>query len=1527
MDELRYILTVQNKNIFKEVGVSRDMPLLKIGTLQDCDVRLKRELFDLPVSLTLRLEGDDWRISCGAGLSISSRDVKVCVETSIHHGDIVAINKADDKASLFTIAFSYDFTASTTDFDTIIDVRNQNRLIIGNTPSAQIKLGSRFAGSEYVTLTRSRDGSFALDATHAPNSATVNGFRVLTASEVRDYDFICIADYSFYFKNQVLYTQMREDLHISGISSQPLRDETPAFSYPKLNRSPRMIYAFDTKPIEILNPPNKPEKPRDNLILQLLPALLMITVMVLFRSGLIGDMNMGSSSFLFMSVAMMSVGIFTSVLSIISSKRRYKKDLAEWRSDYTDYISAKRREIELEQERELAALTEAYPQAETVRDFVKTFSGRLFERTPKDSDFLHVRAGLGAVPALRKPEFNRQEHIKTENELAQIPEQLSTEYALVDNAPVMLNLRESGMVGVVGTYDEQYEFFKILLLDLSVLHDYEEVHTIVQMPRNEQHKYNWLKWIPHIKESGGGIRGIVCDDESSDNVFEYLYALLTARSAGLSAQSSTSPLPHIVIFVLEEYGIKTHPLFKFAEASAALGLSFIFFKNHYENLPQCCAEIVELNSKGGALRLRNDKSFARPFIREQVKDDSIRFVAERLAPVFCEKIALSSRLTASITLFELLNIISPEDLNLIDRWAKSDVQRSLAAPLGIDTKGSQISLDLHEKTHGPHGLVAGTTGSGKSEVMQSYILSAAVNFHPYEVAFVIIDFKGGGMANQFEDLPHLIGKITDIDSHEINRSLLSIRAELEKRKRLFAEFEVNHIDNYIAKYCSGVVSIPLPHLIIIVDEFAELKAEQPDFMKELISAARVGRSLGIHLILATQKPAGQVSEQIWSNSRFKLCLKVATKEDSNEVIKSPLASEIREPGRAYLQVGNNELFTLFQSAYSGASAISDKSGNTREFSISEVSFTGKRTVIFERKAEKTSDGNKLTQLKAMVDYINTYCERSEIKRLPSICLPPLPDVIAYVTPITADSFGATVQIGVYDDPSNQQQPKVELNLSDGNVIIIGSAQMGKTMLLQTILRGLSQRYSPKQASVYVLDFASKVMKVFEDLNHVGGVMTDSDEERLKNFFKMISEEIDSRKEKFSQLGISSFEAYCEMDKESLPLLPRIVVMVDNLSVFREEFQDYEDAMLNICREGLALGVTVIATAKQTSGLSYKYLSNFATRLALNCTESSEYSNVFDRCQLRPKNLQGRGLASIDKAVYEYQSFLPFDGVTESRRVEQVKEFISDMKKQYGTERARNVPSIPPVLTDDYWKTGSFRFDDYVVPVGLTYSEIEPVVIDLAHVGAVGIYGREGFGKNNLLRVILSYLQQRVFDLDCEAYIIDGYDRRLAEFETCGIMQQYTVDCSNFEDIVERLSNAAAARLETLRMGGNLEKNPLLLFVIHNSQIYLANAVSKGSAERFKKLLTDAKQLKICIIISDIENNPEYAPPDIMKIARELPQYFLLDDMANVRLFSSGKFSINDLKPFKKPIVIGDGYSYNPQNGIEKVKYVKCERSN
>ena len=357
---------------------------------------------------------------------------------------------------------------------------------------------------------------------------------------------------------------------------------------------------------------------------------------------------------------------------------------------------------------------------------------------------------------------------------------------------------------------------------------------------------------------------------------------------------------------------------KFVDDAKDLGVTFVFFGDTYADIGQGCDFVVDIkDAQNGLLVDTADKNKSHSFTYKTVTDDQAKSIVKLLAPVYTEEISLEGTLVKNISLFKLLNILTVDDINLDANWHSSQVFKSMAAPIGVSKSGI-VSLDLHDKAHGPHGLVAGTTGSGKSEILQTYILSMALLFHPYEVGFVIIDFKGGGMVNQFKNLPHLVGAITNIDGKEIDRSLKSIKAELKKRQRLFADADVNHIDKYIKKFKAGEVTEPLPHLILIVDEFAELKADQPEFMKELISAARIGRSLGVHLILATQKPSGQVDDQIWSNSRFKLCLKVQDQADSNEVLKSPLAAEIKEPGRAYLQVGNNEIFELFQSAYSGA---------------------------------------------------------------------------------------------------------------------------------------------------------------------------------------------------------------------------------------------------------------------------------------------------------------------------------------------------------------------------------------------------------------------------------------------------------------------------------------------------------------------------------------------------------------------------------------------------------------------------------
>ena len=255
------------------------------------------------------------------------------------------------------------------------------------------------------------------------------------------------------------------------------------------------------------------------------------------------------------------------------------------------------------------------------------------------------------------------------------------------------------------------------------------------------------------------------------------------------------------------------------------GITFVYFDEYSEYLPKSCEYLIRMQDLlHGELIDCSGSRKPQSFTASVLEDGVLARAMKKLAPVYCEEISLESTLTKNITFFELMNIYGPEDIDLAENWGTSCVYRSMAAPIGVKSKNQIVYLDLNEKNHGPHGLVAGTTGSGKSELLQAYVLSMSLLFHPYDVSFMIIDFKGGGMVNQFRDLPHLAGAITNIDGKSVNRSLLSIRAELKKRQELFASCGVNHIDAYIRLYKQGIAKVPLPHLILIVDEFARAES-------------------------------------------------------------------------------------------------------------------------------------------------------------------------------------------------------------------------------------------------------------------------------------------------------------------------------------------------------------------------------------------------------------------------------------------------------------------------------------------------------------------------------------------------------------------------------------------------------------------------------------------------------------------------------------------------------------------------------
>ncbi len=1501
-----YKIIISNRNIYKEFDITDNMDRTMLGTTSQCELRLNPELFFGDVEIVFEKVNEEWRISCDDTVYCIKGDMRKFLIGKIEHGDSLSVRYAESENELFTLRFVINFEETVPCYNRYIVVPQGESILLGDRNDATIRLYGQYSIGTLINIFN-RDGKLFIKEERSPFGVTINGKTISSSSEVelKDHDFIGIADFSIYVKSDRLCYENGKAIVNSSVY---ILGEESCFEYPKFVRNTRHKIVLSEEEIKILDPSAKPAKPEMNLLTTLMPSLAMLVLVIVLR----GVMSSSGGTYVLFSVCSMGLGIVTTVVGLVQGQRKYRKEIAEREEVYNTYIAQKEKEILEARNKEKEQLKQNYVSVKDGLRKVENFEADVFDRVPDDADFLDVYLGNGRQKALRKIGYKKQEKLEEGDALAKIPECISEKYKYLEDVPIVLSLKGTSAVGITGTEEECYGIFKNILADISIRQFHSDVQFYVLLEQGDA-RYEWVKYFPQLNMVNKS-RNIVFDNTSKTNIFEGLYKELTYR------EETKGKHRHLIVFVLAENDITNHPLSRFIKDASKLNVSFIFFEKSMDYVPLHCEQLIELNGTTGKLYSSENVTEKKEFTFEPISDEEILNLAKKLAPVYCEEISLESTLRKNVSMFEMLGIYLPNDLDLEKRWSASKIYESMAVPLGINVKEEIVNLNLHEKAHGPHGLVAGTTGSGKSEILQSYILSAATLFHPYEIGFVIIDFKGGGMVNQFVDLPHLIGAITNIDGKEINRSLKSIKAELLKRQSLFAEIGVNHIDKYIKAFKEGNAKVALPHLVIIVDEFAELKAEQPEFMKELISAARIGRSLGVHLILATQKPAGQVNEQIWSNSKFKLCLKVQNQEDSKEVIKSPLAAEIKEPGRAYLQVGNNEIFELFQSAYSGVPAVREDDTNQRKFKIFDMGFQGRRNLIYEKK-KIVSKKNSTTELEAIVKHIADFCTEKDIEKLPNICLPSLMDCISYKGMSSLKDKDMLVPVGMYDDPDHQFQGVYWTDIGRENTLAVGGSQTGKTNFIQLCIRHLVENNTPEEVSFYILDFGSMVLKNFENLCHVGGVVLASEDEKLKNLFKLLSQEIDIRKNKLMSTGVSSYSAYKEAGYNDLP---KIYVIIDNFTAFKELYMDaYEQVFVRVCRDGISLGISVIITNGSATGIGYRYVTNFSNRFCFTCNDSSEYSSVLDRCRLEPKNVAGRMLFQKDKEIFEAQSYLAFDGEKEIDRVNAVKEFVVKSNEKYSDyEHAKLIPAIPDVL---FWKDFVKQYDeeDYAaeLPLGLNFANIEPVYMLPGDDCEVSVITKKKEKATLFVKGLLHSITKRIIRSNWNIYIIDSVERSLASYKENPLVVRYCLDPSESELIFEKILEEVRLNKEKVIEIGQSYKYAKNVVIINNKECIDYISKTKPVLDKYKELVENYKNYGVQIILSDIENAPvPYSGPELLKRVKDNRKAIILDELSTVKVFEIPSGLVRNYS--KK--LLGDEAFYLNGSDVAKIKLIKEE---
>jgi S-DNA-T family DNA segregation ATPase FtsK/SpoIIIE len=938
-----------------------------------------------------------------------------------------------------------------------------------------------------------------------------------------------------------------------------------------------------------------------------------------------------------------------------------------------------------------------------------------------------------------------------------------------------------------------------------------------------------VKWLPHTEALRPGRLLTGLSDGSATRLFEELRELQAERAAGRASlvTGATTLLPHVVVLVQPPLPLAAADVASFLEECPKMGMSVMWIAQDRGSLPGAAQVVVEAGAFGGTLtHTAGGKQVTR------VTLDGLSLASATEAAMALAPLRDRARGAASTTLpdrVDLIDLLDPVPLTgdaVVARW--SQTPKSLLTQVGMGT-GAPASLDLDRD--GPHGLIAGTTGSGKSELLQTLVASLAATFPPTRVNFVLVDYKGGAAFKECVALPHTVGFVTDLDEHLAERAIVSLNAELVRRERLLASAGFKDLP---AMRIKNAAAAP-PDLLLIVDEFAALKAEVPRFIDGVVDIARRGRSLGIHLLLATQKPRGVISGDIQANTNLRIVLRVTDPEESTDVIGRPDAARLsrHRPGRALVKTGPMEVAEI-QVAHAGGTAP-----RRRNLEPARLFTAESRAIPATR-----SSGTAPTHLAAIVAACVEAARQAGLPAPRRPWLAELPHLVQLDSLDTGRPEVPSAAIAQADDTNSQAQPPWVLDLARaGSAVIYGSAGTGKTTALRTIAAALARTYSTDEVHLYGLDFAGRGLAPLTSLPHCGDVVYGEEQERVRRLITMLEGMVLERRALLATIGASSAAEYWRLSGESLP---SVVVLVDGLSQLWESLEKVDrgtllDAVQRLVAEGRAAGLHFVLTADRRGAVPHALHAVVPVRIALRLANPDEYAMLG---LLLPKAYQKAppGRAWVESE--EIQFAVPIDG-PDAGGAAQTKA-LAALGKRLAVGSVKPVPVrlLPGhILLKDLPAPG---LGQRHVPIGLDEHSLAPIAIDLGHQASFLVAGPSGSGRTTVLRVLGTGLRRAFPDAQC--FLIGS--RRSDLFDEPWWVEKARA-LPDAEALAARLVEQMAAREASTPPG------PLLVVAIDDADPYTEGRIA-SSIELLVNRAEDANAV-VLVAMSTFRAGRGYAP--------------------------------------------------------------------
>jgi DNA segregation ATPase FtsK/SpoIIIE, S-DNA-T family len=939
-----------------------------------------------------------------------------------------------------------------------------------------------------------------------------------------------------------------------------------------------------------------------------------------------------------------------------------------------------------------------------------------------------------------------------------------------------------GTLTITGKSTATRDLVRAMLCQIVAFHTPKEVRCIACFPAGAANEWNWLKWLPHTQRLRHvkATKQLAAEPYSllADNASDFLEILETQVRPELELRRKLSEvqgadleqylLPHLIFiidsFVLGSELAQTPELDELFRDAAKLGVTILCLVNERSQEPTGTQARIAISDRGW-LSFAVTKFDGRRMTGITPNSANVQLcehIARNLAVLTLANQEAQGDLSQDIRLLDLLNISAPEAIRPAKTWIAREKAAILRIPIGMREKGKALLLDLKEaaeKGDGPHGLVVGATGSGKSELLRTLVISQAILHDPSLVNFVFVDFKGGASFADLAALPHVAGMITNLENEPtlIDRMHASLLGELRRRQQILREAgNLDNIQQYRLLWQTRRNTMqPLPHLLLIVDEFAELLTNRPDFLELFVTIGRVGRSLGLHLLLATQRLEEGRLKGLESYLRYRICLRTFSAAESAAVLGKADAYYLPSaPGIGYIKIDANtpQRFktALISMPYVPANQQVSASDFVREFTP-----TGRivpcQSVVQSSPTAKIAETNQTE-----MDITIAHLAASGQGAVHQVWLPPLPKMLD-LERIVGQAFTASswqrpplfgmlrVPIGLLDVPLEQAQVPLILDFggAGGHLAIVGAPQSGKSMLLRTLITSFALTHSPRDVQIYCIDLGGGLLRPLEDLPHVGAVCTQADREKIRLLLRLMYKVIADRQVLFRDHHIESMAMYRNSrQKGELADFPfgDVFLVIDNLAQLQHDFEQIEAEITNIVATGLTYGVHIILASNRWPEIRPKLRDNMGTRLELRLNDPIESEVDKRKSAELPVGVPGRGLT---KEKLQFQACLPGVGSNGRDNVsQQILTLLVEQAKVWRGQVASPVLMLPTQIKQREMLS-TIKEAIKGVPLGLEEFRLDIASLDLFSAGPhLLILGDPECGKTNLLRLLISELMRR-----------------------------------------------------------------------------------------------------------------------------------------------------------------------------------------